>query len=442
MLISTAERLDLLASAGREIRALHGSVPPASFYQRKLAACLGRARDSRAYRHLADGVDFGEVPVTTKDALKTAPWDFVVESTGQDSGVAKYYETTGSTGVVTPTPRRVADIIWNVVSVAEAWQDVLAPDDGPTGRVAVLLPSDVVPVADLVTGVCEFLNLPHTRAYPFATGICDWDRLFELWHTFRPNVVFVAPGVALQLTRTAKRRGLLDQLRASVRDIMLLGEVSSPALRDRLGGWWHANAYDASYGSTETGTLAACCRRGNLHLLCATNYFELDTGSGIVPMPDSGSGSLVVTPLNLHARPLLRLDTGDDVRIGGRCDCANAAPVVTVEGRGRDVVTVRGAALTTRSVETIVYSTTEATGYLIEIDPSGKYARLLLERDVDAERAAERAAIDTLQAVSEHELGLSWDDVAFVNTLPATTKSGGSQKSWKRSNIRTVGVSR
>lgn len=439
MLINTVQRLDLVATAVREIRALHGAVPPASFYRQKLAACLDRARGSRAYRHLPGLDEFGELTVTTKGALKAAPWDFVVETPG--ASAAKYYETTGSTGVVTPTPRRVEDIVWNVVSVAEAWRDVLAPE-GPGERVAVLLPSDVVPVADLVVGVCEYLDVPHVRAYPFATGICDWDRLTELWQTFRPSVVFIAPGVALQLTRTVKQRGLLAPLRESMRALMLLGEVSTPALRERLARWWDAASYDASYGSTETGTLAATCPRGQLHLLCATNYFELDTGAGIVPLPESGSGSLVVTPLNLHARPLLRLDTGDEVDVGGGCDCPNAAPVVTVRGRGDDIMTVHGVELTPRSVETVVYSATSATGYLIEFDPTGRYARLLLERDVDAERDVERTAIEELQEVSQRGLGMRWDDVAFVNTLPATTKSGGSQKSWKRSNMRAIEVSR
>ena len=68
---------------------------------------------------------------------------------------------------------------------------------------------------------------------------------------------------------------------------MLLGEVSTPDARParRVVG---CRCYDISYGSTETGTLAASCREGSLHLLTATNYFELGTDEGLVRRPDPG----------------------------------------------------------------------------------------------------------------------------------------------------------
>jgi phenylacetate-CoA ligase len=45
---------------------------------------------------------------------------------------------------------------------------------------------------------------------------------------------------------------------------------------------------------------------------------------------------------------------------------------------------------------------------------------------------------ESVQHASWQHLGLRWDAVAFVNTLPANTKSGGSLKNWKRSNVRRV----
>ena len=65
---------------------------------------------------------------------------------------------------------------------------------------------------------------------------------------------------------------------------MLLGEVNTAAYRARLGGWWGATALDGSYGSTETGTLAAACAAGNQHLLPAATYFELATADGVGPV--------------------------------------------------------------------------------------------------------------------------------------------------------------
>ncbi|GGS85433.1 hypothetical protein GCM10010270_66930 [Streptomyces violaceus] len=446
MILHTDKRQTILREAQAEIRENQGRIPAEYFYSGKLSAAWERARGTRAYGAGEGRVDIGEfsldrfrdLPVTPRESLKARPLDFAAVSPTEAS---KYYETTGTTGQPTPTPRRAEDTIWNTVSVAEAWRPLLGSDE----RAVILLPSDIVPVADLVAGVCEYLDHAHIRAYPFATGISDWDRLESMWRTYRPTTVFVAPGVALQFTRLLAQRGQLDELNSSVERLMLLGEVNTAPFRARLGRWWNADVYDASYGSTETGTLAAACAHGRQHLLPAATYFELATPEGVVPLHDRGGherGRLVVTPLNAHARPLLRLDTGDEVSVEADCPCGSAAPAITVHGRSSDGLRVRGTPLSVRAVEEVVYGVTDATGYLLEVDSEGSYARLLLERGIGAGRDGEPEECRRVQARSEELLGLRWDGVVFVNSLPANTKSGASQKSWKRSNIREVEVAR
>lgn len=434
MIVSGSARLQILSEADRE---LSGDRSPQSeeYYHRKLAATWERARSTEAYAGIAECYSrsaLNRLPVTTKDDLKRDPWAYVA---GGDLGLAvKYYETTGTTGTVTPTPRRPEDVIWNATSVAHAWKQLLGPND----RVLNLLPSDVVPVADLVADVCDLLEIVHTRAYPFSTGITGWDRVISLWERLRPTVLFAAPGVVLQLTSLLQRRTALATLAGTVREIMLLGEVSTPALRNRLAASWDARVHDASYGSTETGTLATACPAGAMHLLVDANYVELATASGVRPAEAGATGRLVVTPLNLHARPLLRLDTGDVVKMLPPCPCGWAAPAVEVQGRSSDTVRLHGKELTIREVETVVYGAAGAMGYLLELDRDGTYGRMLLERDVEADRSAEADSLTAVQRSSLQRLGTTWDDVVYVNSLPQTTKSGGSQKSWKRSNVRTL----
>lgn len=437
MLVKDETRMKILAEARDEYAGSHREVPGRSFYEPRIRTSWERARSSKAYSGLGRFAfsEFERLPITTKEELKAAPLDY---TTIPLTDSQKYYETTGTTGSPTPTPRLAEDVIWNVVSVAEAWRDVLQPDD----RVAILLPSDVVPVADLVVGVCEYLDVAHVRAYPFATGVADWDRVVEIWRQFAPTVVFLAPGVALHATRLSKSRGEMGSMRDSVRALMLLGEVSTPPFRERLGQWWEATAYDASYGSTETGTLAATCAHGRQHLLPSATYFELTDGTTTWPVNGPGEGRLVVTPLHLHARPLLRLDTGDQVRLDTSCRCGSAVPTVEVLGRTAEVVTVRGVPLSVHGVETAVFSSAAATSYLLEVDEDAREVRLLLERDVDADRADEDRLAERVQQASESELGLRWNEVVWVNSLPAVTKSGASQKSWKRSNVRVVGGTR
>jgi phenylacetate-CoA ligase len=433
MLINTTDRLDQVRQAREEAASFRHDAPLPDFYDQKLSEVWERARRTRAHADLGDWSRdaFALVAPTAKDDLKAAPWTFV--ASGLDDA-DKYYETTGTTGRVTPTPRCAEDVIWNTVSVAEVWRGLLSEPE----RVAILLPSDIVPVADLIVGVCEYLGIPHTRAYPFSTGICDWDRLVGLWESLRPTTVFLAPGVALQLTRLLKQRGQLAAMARTVRTLMLLGEVNTAPFRRRVGQWWGADAYDASYGSTETGTLAAACPADRQHLLTTANFFELAGDGGVRPIPAHGQGRLITTPLNLYARPLLRFDTGDEVALDCGCPCGSRTPTVAVVGRSTDAVRVHGVPLSVRGVEEVVYETTPATGYLVEAEPDGAYARLLLERDVEWDRGRERAVAEKLQRASSRRLGLAWDDVVFVNALPSLTKSGASQKSWKRSNLRVL----
>lgn len=110
MLVSDRARLDLLLKAETEVRAHHSAVPPSSFYRDKLSSLWRRAAHAPAYADLGafSPEAFDAVPVITKDELKASPWHFAV---GGVDDAAKYYETTGTSGRVTPTPRRVEDVI-------------------------------------------------------------------------------------------------------------------------------------------------------------------------------------------------------------------------------------------------------------------------------------------------------------------------------------------
>lgn len=404
----------------------------AAVQRRKLAALWDRARATRYYgpRLPAQADALSTLPVTPKALVKGDPEQFATA----EATAVKYYETSGTSGRPTIAPRTVEDIVWNTVAVAGAWKRILGPRD----RVASLLPSDVAPIGDLISYVCEYLGACLVRCYPFAIGMTDWDRLEAICTRFRPNVLFVAPGVILQFMRILKHRGRFAEVRASVERIALLGEVSSPSLRRMLAAQWQAAVYDASYGSTETGTLAATCEAGRLHILAHGAIAEVLIGDAVVPATPGVRGELVVTPLNTYARALLRYATGDLVEISADTDClcGLTLPGLRVFGRQEERVAIGGRPVDVDTLEDAVYALPGITGYLLELDPATERGRLLLERDVDTAPVSQDTAERFRAALDAR--GLAFDRVVVLHQLPSLTKSGAGQKNWKKTNVRLV----
>ncbi|GAA2591954.1 phenylacetate--CoA ligase [Winogradskya consettensis] len=406
----------------------------ARIQRQKLAELWDRAAAVPYYRDLPGFAarDLATLPVTGKDVVKARPMDFCPPGL---TGTLKYYESSGSTGNPTPTPRLARDVIANVIGVSPLWRRLLGTE--PAGIVS-MLPSDVVPVGDFAAAACEYLGHQLLRAYPFSTGMCDFDRLAALFTGFRPRAVFAAPGVLSQWTRLLKTRGTLSDVRASVGTILLLGEVCLAGQRAKLARDWDADVFDVSYGSTETGTIAAACEHGSMHLLEHGHIVEIRDSDGTVgPAAPGAGGELVTTTLNNVARPLLRYGTGDHVDVAAEpCRCGLPLPSIAVRGRATDQVSLHGQVLTEQRVGTVVYDDHRLTGYLIQLRADGGRGRLVLERDVDVTDPDE----DLITAAAKRftEAGIDWDDIVVVHQLPATSKSGGSQKNWKRTNLVTV----
>jgi hypothetical protein len=88
------------------------------------------------------------------------------------------------------------------VFVAKAWGHVVRRGD----RVAVTVPSDVLPQADLVVRVCEITGALYSRASPPVNGACDRDRALDLRRSLRPTVLGITPEVAVELATLVDSR--------------------------------------------------------------------------------------------------------------------------------------------------------------------------------------------------------------------------------------------
>jgi len=404
-----------------------------SIQQRKFLLLWKRAITAPYYTAFSEETveKFEKVPVTPRATVKQQAELFTPLHAKPP---LKYYETSGTLGLPTPTPRLAEDIVWNTISVASLWKRVIQQQD----RVASLLPSDVAPIGDLIANVCEYLEIGMVRCYPYAMGICDWDRLEHIFATYQPTCIFAAPGVLIQWMRLLKQRRKFEAVRESVSKIMLLGEVCTPGLQRMLARNWQAQVFNASYGSTETGTIGATCEYQSLHALLYSHLLELQVSGELYPPSGEIQGELIATPLNNFARPLLRYATGDVVTISSlaSCQCELELPVLRIQGRKEDQLQFNGVSLDLEAIEHLVYESPGITGYLIEVSASSGNARLLIEKDIDFDDSQH----NSVQALQEGfaARGMAWADIVALNQLPSITKSGAGQKNWKKTNVRMV----
>ena len=150
----------------------------------------------------------------------------------------------------------------------------------------------------------------------------------------QPDYLLTFPSVAGELARYFRDRGLrLERLKA----ISTLGEVVSPRVRAACREAFGIEIADM-YSAVETGYLALQCPAGNYHAQSETVLLEVLDEAG-EPCPPGAFGTVVVTPLQNFAMPLLRYAIGDFAEVGGSCACGRRLPVLTqILGRSRDTV--------------------------------------------------------------------------------------------------------
>src|SRR5690349_19718461 len=124
---------------------------------------LARARGSRFYAPRLEALDTGNLaeagfdtlaglPLTTKAQLRDAGLDILAVPLGR---TLRYYESSGTTGIPTPTPKTARDIASNTQGLLLNWRTYLSAE---TDRALLAVPSDLAPVADAMVCGLEALG--------------------------------------------------------------------------------------------------------------------------------------------------------------------------------------------------------------------------------------------------------------------------------------------
>ena len=163
--------------------------------------------------------------------------------------------------------------------------------------------------------------------------------LVEQLNKFDPTVLASYPSMAWVLSEE-QRRG---RLKIAPHALWTGGETLTPATRRALGERFHAPVRD-NYGASECFVIASECRCGHLHLNADWVILEPVDEHGHAVAPGEFGVTTLLTNLANHVQPVIRYDLGDSVRfVSGDCTCGSALPVIEVQGRADDVLTLEDA---------------------------------------------------------------------------------------------------
>ncbi|MCO6010103.1 hypothetical protein NE236_34565 [Actinoallomurus purpureus] len=436
--------VNLLESHLRTVRDVHaGRGDLRALQARKFLGTLAVAAHSKLYAESlrawrADGAiaaaELLPADVVLRETLPTVPFlgrgELRERSrdafTRQITSFLHYYESSGTTGDPVAAPKAIDDLIVNTVNIGEMWGRML----GPADSALILINGPFAPAGYQFEKVLEYLGVMSMRLWvDNVTG--DYTRVLRLTHELRANIYVGTASRLLEMLHFAVRSGVA--LPRFDRLLLMAEQTGANLLRhvERLTG---ATAYVASYGSSETGTTAVTCERGRLHLQVQSYLLELhdERGTRLVDgTPDSGE--LVVTTLDLPARPLVRYRTGDLVETTGvRCPCGLALPVIRTLGRQQDVLTLGSANVRQEDFEAALWSDGEPGPYVLN------YMLVVRGQDVVCLVTTDRPPNDAWLASMTARLGTPFTGRRFavrvVDTLPPLATMG-SYVGWKLSRV-------
>ena len=157
---------------------------------------------------------------------------------------------------------------------------------------------------------------------------------------FAPTLLATYPTAAVALAEQV-RSGRLQHCRP--REVWTGGEALTPAMRSRIESAFGCEVRQ-SYGASEFLPIAWECRAQGLHVNADWVILEPVDAQGRRVPPGRRSHTTLLTNLANHLQPLVRFDIGDRIVLDERpCRCGSALPLVRVEGRCDDVLTMAGA---------------------------------------------------------------------------------------------------
>lgn len=304
-----------------------------------LDATVVRASGSTLYRERLAGVriraldDLRAIPLTTRaDLQRVGPHGTRAVPLEQ---VCHYGESSGTTGASNSTWLTAADFERDARAIRARHPDVFAP-----GRIILNRFPFMAAPAHIIQLIAQ-----QGGGVAIPAGNINWDvpfpRALDLARSTGAHVLAGLPIEPIVLGEIARARGLDLRRDVAIDAFFLGGAPLPPAMQRRIHRTWGARVVEL-YGSTETMLLGTSCPSGTLHVEPTLAHCEILDPERDTPAAPDAVGRLVVTTLGIEGSPLVRLDTGDIVRLMPPCACGDPRPGIVVLGRAADAVDLAG----------------------------------------------------------------------------------------------------
>lgn len=171
------------------------------------------------------------------------------------------------------------------------------------------------------------------------------EKQLMLLRDYKTSVLITSHSAATQMMHLVFRANL-NPNELALKTVILLGEPPDVEIQERLKDELHVRTW-VHYGLSEVpGPALAfeCEARQGLHV-SEDHFFpevvDPETGRGV---SEGEAGELVLTTLSTRAFPLIRLRTGDRVRLApGPCPCGRTlAPIEWLPSRTDEMMVIRG----------------------------------------------------------------------------------------------------
>lgn len=246
--------------------------------------------------------------------------------------------------------------VFNPLSVGERWAFVGATGGHFASLVSLLRLRRLNP---LMASSLQAFSIMQPTA-DLVAQLNDWS----------PTVLATYPTAAAMLADEAAA----GRLRCRPHAVWTGGETLMPAVRSHVEKTL-GSAVRNSYGASEFLPIAWECRCQQLHVNADWVILEAVDDQGRAVPPGQPSATTLLTNLANKVQPLIRYDLGDCIVLSPEpCACGSALPVLEVQGRQDDPLTMAGAKGHTITLLPMALST------VLE-EEAGVYDYELLQRD-------------------------------------------------------------